>query len=659
MPRHFALVALSLLLASCSSGQPGLFDFLQIRDFEDHRVEIEHPGGPIPAPEIPAELRREASELPDLRLPERGALSYRVEIEFKGAELPQPLRKDMTKVFKGASILEQLRRSAPTDPSGLDQRMRSDLEVAGDVLQAYGFYEGQASGRLELQPSGDKREATQRYKVIITFDPGPRYHVGKSDIILTDAASLSDGERAELPRTLADIGLPEGAPVVADEVLGAVGAVRQVFRTRGYPFAEVIDSRYFLDQEQRLLEVEMRVDAGERVRMGELELSGAVPVRPEYFEALQNWKPGRLWNQDVVDAYRESLRQTGLFASLDVRPAAALNARGERNVVVEAIGALERTVGGALRYDSDLGLGLLGYWENRNLTGRGDRLRFELPIWEEKQELAAVYRLPFFMRPDQDLLLGGGVLHEDNDSYKLLTANGGVGLERRLGRHWSGTVGVRGEGGRIQEADKKEREYYMFGLPFSLTFNDTRNPLDADKGARITLAAAPYGGYYEDYFSVVRTRLDGNFFLPLVGQDTLVLALRGVYGSVFGAESAEVPPTIRFYAGGGGSVRGYDYRSIGPRNENGDPLGGDSLVECSVELRWRFLEDWGLVFFTDGGMVYADKVPDRDEDLRWGSGLGLRYYTALGPVRFDVAFPMNKRHDDSSMQLYISIGQSF
>lgn len=659
MPRHFALVALSLLLASCSSGQPGLFDFLQIRDFEDHRVEIEHPGGPIPAPEIPAELRREASELPDPRLPERGALSYRVEIEFKGAEFPKPLRKDMTKVFKGASILEQLRRSAPTDPAGLDQRMRSDLEVAGDVLQAYGFYEGQASGRLELQPSGDKRDAAQRYKVIITFDPGPRYHVGKSDIILTDAESLSEGERAELPRTLAEIGLPEGAPVVADEVLGAVGAVRQVFRTRGYPFAEVTGSRYFLDQEQRLLEVEIRVDAGERVRMGELELSGPVPVEPKYFEALQNWQPGRLWNQDVVDAYRESLRQTGLFASLDVRPAATPNPRGERNVVVEAVGALERTVGGALRYDSDLGLGLLGYWENRNLTGRGDRLRFELPIWEEKQELAAVYRLPFFLRPDQDLLLGGGVLHEDNDSYKLLTANGGVGLERRLGRHWSGTVGVRGEGGRIQEVDKKEREYYMFGLPFSLTFNDTRNPLDADKGARITLAAAPYGGYYEDYFSVVRTRLDGNFFLPLVGEDTLVLALRGVYGSIIGAESGEVPPTIRFYAGGGGSVRGYEFRSIGPRNENDDPLGGDSLVECSVELRWRFLEDWGLVFFTDGGMVYADKVPDRDEDLRWGSGLGLRYYTALGPVRFDVAFPLNKRRDDSSMQLYISIGQSF
>lgn len=660
MLRRLVLVLLSvLMLSGCSSRQSGLFDFLSIRDFDDHRVEIEHPGGPIQAPEIPPELLRKAEDSPDLQAPDTGKLYYHVRHEFRGEDPGAPMRREIVTVFTRASRLEALRGRTPTDPAGLEQRMRSDLSVARDVLHSYGFYLGEASGALRLLPPKDPDDAVQRYEVTIIFNPGVRYHLGQSVINVEIEEGADASEHMNLPKSLADVGLRDGAPVVADEVLAAVGRVRGLFLNRGYPFATLESARYFLDHDGRLLETEVHVNAGERVYMGDLELRGALSVEPAYFEALQNWRPGRLWNQELINAYRESLRRTGLFAGIDVRPSEELNYRGERNVVVEVVGALERTIGGALRYDSDLGPGVLGYWENRNFSGRGDRLRFEVPIWAEKQELASMYRLPFFLRPDQDLLVNGGILHEDNDSYKLLTATGAIGFERRLGRHWSGTARVHGEGGELEEVDKTSQAYYMFGLPLSLTFNDTSNLLDATKGARITGAAAPYGGNYEDYFSALRTRIDANFFLPIVGKDTLVLALRGVYGSLFGASADEVPPTIRFYSGGGGSVRGYDYRSIGPRNENNDPLGGDSLVECSVELRWRFAGDWGLVAFTDGGMVYTDHVPSRDESLLWGAGLGLRYYTILGPVRFDVAFPLNRRDDDSSVQLYISIGQSF
>ena len=645
---------------ACSMGQPGLFDFLTIRDFEDHRVEIEHPGGLIEQPEIPPDLAGEATEMPTLQRPPRGGISYRVEYEFLGDALDKQTRRNIERVFERAGNLEKLRREVPTDISGLEQRMRSDLSVADDVLHAYGFYAGEADGRLRLLPPRNENDTAKRYEVTISFRPGVRYRLGKSRISITGGGvDKTRSEEVYLPHNLAEVGLPEGAPVVADEVLTAVSKIRQVFRARGYPFAAVTSSRYFLDHEKRVLETEVQVDSGELVRIGDFELRGTAPVQPYYFEALQNWKPGSIWNQDSIDLYRESLRQSGLFVSVEVYPAEKLNYRGERNVVVEVVGSLERTLGGALRYDSDLGLGVLGYWEHRNITGRGDQLRFEVPVWEEKQELAARYRLPFFMRPDQDFLMGGGLLHEDNDSYELFTANGFMGLERRLDRHWSAAGRVRLEGGQIEEVNKKERDYYMYGLPLSLTFNDTKNPLDATKGVRITLAAGPYAGYYDGYFTAIRTRLDANFFLPIVGKDTLVLALRGVYGSLFISEADEVPPTIRFYSGGGGSVRGYEYRSIGPRNLSKDPLGGDSLVEFSAEMRWRFTEDWGLVLFTDGGMVYTDRFPNNDDALLWGAGLGMRYYTSIGPVRFDLAFPLNKRSDDSSVQLYISIGQSF
>lgn len=663
MSRFLFLIILSsaalLGCFACSSGQPGLFDFLEIRDFEDHRVEIELPGGPIAEPDIPPDLLREAAEMPELKRLARTTVRYGVEYEFIEETPDKQTRRDIKSAFEQASNLIKLKSNVPTDSAGLEQRMSADLAVARDVLHSYGFYTGEATGRLQHLPSADDNVEGARYEVIISFRLGPRYHLGKSHINIISGPKRSAEANSRLPRSLSDVGLPEGAPAVADDVLGAVGNIRQVFRSRGYPFVVITSSRYFLDHEKRVLETEITVETGELVYMGDFQLHGIAPVQPYYFEALQNWQSGTLWNQDLIDLYRESLRQSGLFASVEVYPAAELNHRGERNIVVEVVGALERTLGGALRYDSDLGLGALGYWEHRNITGRGDRLRFEVPVWEEKQELAARYRLPFFMRPDQDFLLGGGLLHEDNDSYKLLTASGFIGLERRLGRHWSAAGRIRAEGGQIEEVDKKEREYYMYGFPLSLTFNDTRNPLDATKGMRITLGAGPYAGYYEDYFTAIRTRIDANFFLPIVGKNKLVLALRGVYGSLFISEADEVPPTIRFYSGGGGSVRGYDYRSIGPRNAKNDPLGGDSLVEFSAEMRWRFTEDWGLVLFTDGGMVYADKFPNTDDAILWGAGLGMRYYTSIGPVRFDLAFPLNKRDDDSSMQVYISIGQSF
>ncbi|MDL2285686.1 autotransporter assembly complex protein TamA, partial [Desulfovibrio sp. OttesenSCG-928-F07] len=511
-------------------------------------------------------------------------------------------------------------------------------------------------------------EATQThsYLVEIFLYPGERYTIGACPVILTDsvpdavtAQKLPVGSKNKLPQTLADIGLKVGSPADADTILEHVNALRKIFQSNGFPFAQVKDSRYFLNHTTKTIEADVYIESGPRATMGELEPAAEISVKKYYLRALQTWQQGQLWNENRIDSYREQLRQTGLFATVEVYAADTVNSKGERNVIVKLTPAPERTVGGAVRYDSDLGAGILAYWEHRNITNRGDKLRFELPVWQSLQEYAASYRQPFFLKDNQDLIINGGLLHEDNDSYKLLTSSGAIGLERRLAKHWTGSARIRGEGGRIEEADDKERSYVMGGLPLSLTFNDTNRPLDATKGMRITLSSGPYIGYYNDPFEAIRARIDAHFFWRVLDTDSLVFALRGSYGTLMLANAAEVPPSIRFYSGGGGSVRGYDYRSIGPRNASKDPLGGESLVEFSFETRFKFNDEWGAVLFVDGGTVYDRKQPDFNEELQWGAGVGLRYYTVLGPVRFDIATPLNPRKDDSSVQLYLSIGQSF
>jgi translocation and assembly module TamA len=275
------------------------------------------------------------------------------------------------------------------------------------------------------------------------------------------------------------------------------------------------------------------------------------------------------------------------------------------------------------------------------------------------QEFTGNYRLPYFLRNDQDFIARGGLLRQDTDAYRLDSGAFSAGIERRLSSFWSVVIQGSAEGGSSKTPEQRKREYLMFGLPLGLSYDNTGNLLNAVEGQRLFLSLAPYQGRYEGDFSALRSRLDVHNFIPLKGEDDLVLAVRGTAGSVQGADSKKIPPSIRFYSGGGGSVRGYAFQSLGPRSSKKRPLGGDSLAELSAETRWKLTPEWGLTAFVDGGSVYGNAFPDFSQPMRWGAGFGVRYYTVIGPVRFDLATPLTPRSDDAPIQFYISIGQSF
>ncbi|MDR2724999.1 MAG: BamA/TamA family outer membrane protein [Candidatus Adiutrix sp.] len=330
-----------------------------------------------------------------------------------------------------------------------------------------------------------------------------------------------------------------------------------------------------------------------------------------------------------------------------------------RPVRLALTAAAARTVGGQINYDTDFGPGVKLYWEHRNLLGHGDRLRLDLPVWADLQELTATYRYPFLSRPDQDFIARGGLLHQDTEAYRLWSGSVTAGLERRLSRRWRASLSGYLEGGVLEDPDRSREQFHVVGLPVTAGYDRTDDLLDPTRGARLNLMAAPYIGTYREGFQVFRTRLEGQAFLPL-GTPRAVLALRGLWGGLWGIDdSQEIPSSLRFYSGGGGSVRGYDYQSVGPRSGDGKPLGGLAQVETGAEARLRFTESLGAVAFLDGGTVYARATDRLFQELMWGTGAGLRYFTPVGPVRLDVAVPLDRRPGDSSWQLYLSLGQSF
>lgn len=655
-------------------------------------------GGPLRRPVIPADLEDAAAEYALWSASfEEADTEAREELRYS-LELSCPEDPELERLFRGVSLLEEMRSTPPEGMTALEQRLAEDLDKARALLSSRGYYEGRAWGRIAPVPPVPpvpaeeapeepwrlSRPAPRRFVARLRLRPGARYAVGASSVRIIDAeGDLARGllpldalrperdlgffgraggrpgsERRSL-RSLGDVGLPDGAPALAEDILNAVSRAQTLLRNNGHPFAEVSETVYTLDYEHRVLNIAVALRAGPLCRMGELRLSGEWKVEREYIENLLSWRKGQLWSENALERFSSALRESGLFQSVEAEPAPQDDGDGTRAVLLQLAPAPERTASVILKYNSDLGPGFQAAWTHRNLSGRGDRLSLEAPLWRDMQVFSVNYRLPFFGDKSQDFVAQGGGRNEKADAYSLSALSSSAGLERRFSRRVSGGARLSFEAGSLETPSSDKRAYRMFGIPLNLSYSDTDSALDPGRGFKALVRLTPYAGTYRDHFRALRGRAELSVYLPLLPERRLALALRGALGSVLGADSERIPATIRFYGGGGGSVRGYAYQSLGPRDADDKPLGGASMTESGAELRLRLGEDWGLAAFVDGGMVYPEYRLDLKRPLLWGAGLGARYYTQMGPLRLDIATPLNRRDDDKPFQIYISIGQSF
>ena len=206
-----------------------------------------------------------------------------------------------------------------------------------------------------------------------------------------------------------------------------------------------------------------------------------------------------------------------------------------------------------------------------------------------------------------------------------------------------------------ETGDRKRNTYYIAGVNGQLGFDTTDDLLNPTEGFRLTALVQPEATVNQGFNPYVRARIDGSTYYAV--SDSLVLAGRIRLGTIQGVGLYDIAPSRRLYAGGGGSVRGYAYQGLGEQAPDGKPVGGRSLNEASVEARYRF-GNYGVVAFVDAGQAYSETMP-QFSDLRYGVGLGGRFYTNFGPIRLDVATPVNRRPGEARINVYVSIGQAF
>ncbi len=530
----------------------------------------------------------------------------------------------------------------PRTPALLKKRVEEDVPAIRAILQALGYFKI----RIATDVDTEKSPAVVHINIV----PGPVFRMGTitltglpSDQILSPAAlGLSPGTQA------ASAALRTGD----EKIITFLGS-------RGYPFARIGSRDVLVDHAREKVDVHWTIAPGPACTFGPTTFQGLEDVDPAFVHRNISWKEGEPFNATQEDSSRMKLLKSGLFGSVRVEHAHEPSADGSLPMILTFKERVPRTVKAGLEYSTDTGPGATFSWEHRNLFQEGEQLRTRAQVNDVLQKADLRLMFPAFFGPWQ-LTTEGALAQEDTDAYFSRSITSGAMLERRLAPWLRTGGGVRYRLSRLEESGEDAETYGLLSFPVFADAIKAGPILDPASGWTLKGETAPYVDTLGQNIVFLKSRVEGSLYLPVLPSKKLILALRGAFGTLGGTGLQDIPADERFYAGGGGSVRGYGYQQAGELDDDDDPTGGLSTVECAAELRTRFTQSFGGVLFLDGGRSFADAIPREMNDLFWGAGAGLRYFTPIGPIRLDAAFPLNKRDGiDDSFQIYISIGQAF
>lgn len=530
----------------------------------------------------------------------------------------------------------------------LRRRVEASLPRIEALLRARAYYDAKQSFAVT-------REAGKPARVTLRIDPGPAYRLARYEI--RPAKPGEPRKTIEIP--LKELGVTLGAPALSEEIAAADGRLLAALARRAYPLARIAKRVVTVDHKARTLSVAVTVDTGAHARFGATRITGLKSIDESFVRRRIAWKTGAPFNADKLDATRKRLRETGLFTSVRVRQADSVDAKGALGVEIALEERPPRSVGVGASFSTTEGpLGKL-FWEHRNLFGQGEHLSLRGEAGEIRQGAFGDLRIAGFRRIDQDLVIDARVTRETPEGFVSVETAAIGRLERRFGPSLTGSAGLGYDRSDVTENDSSQVFTYL-SVPLSLRRDTSDDLLDPSRGGRDTLTVTPNIGILgtDTNFNVIS--LFDTVYVPLMAKKELVFAGWARLGTILGETTLKIPANKRFYSGGSGSVRGYALHSIGPLDAQNDPIGGRSLTEFGAELRWRIVDPYGMVAFVEAGGVYDDPMPDWGHDLQWGAGIGLRYLTQIGPLRLDVAVPLNRRNSvDDAFQILISLGQAF
>jgi translocation and assembly module TamA len=563
--------------------------------------------------------------------------------------------------LQGSSTLISLQKSAPVAGFALTERARLDVGRFETALHSFGYYKATVSTSIAghtlddptLPALIDESPADKPLDVAVSFDLGPRFKLGK--------VTISTEVPPDIP---AHLGIEPGQPAMAAQILDGQSRLLEALRADGYPLAKVPIPIATLHPDQDLLDVDYQPDTGPKADIGPIRLTGLKDMNESFVRKRLLLHQGDKFSPAAIETARQDLSSLGVFSVVRAEPASALDEAGQLPITFDLTERPLHTVDLGAAYSTDLGVNLTTGWHDRNLFGNAEQLNLtgtiELggdAVTKPGYSAGIQFLKPDYLARDQTLEVDLKAIKQSLQAYDQTALQEKIGLNRKLAAHWTASLGLSGEQESIIQ-EEVTRHYNLVGIPASLKYDSTTNLLDPTSGVRATLSVTPTESVGTPGATFFIAQIAGSTYLDVFDDGRSILALRGLVGQVSGAGVFELPPDQRFYAGGSSTVRGYRYQTLGPQFPDRIPTGGNAVSTGSLELRQRVLGNYGVVGFLDVGQVTANGAPFTG-NWHAGAGIGARYYTPIGPIRLDVAVPLNKLPGGDSFEVYIGIGQAF
>ena len=599
-------------------------------------------------------------------------VSYIIEIRGGPAE---PV--DVDKLLREVSQTVQKENDPPRSLALLKRRAEGDLPAMKKVLHSFGFFRGTVhlaispaeSGnlaetafeeRLLSDPEGDAYLESPPIKpptVSFTVDPGPRFIFSDPSIRLAEDTPAD----TLFPPSPVEAGIADSAPYAAKKVVEAGAFILTRYKENGYPFPRIAHREVIADFAANSVKVDFLVTPGPHACFGVIHVHGLERLDPEYVYRVIPWKEGEPYDIRLINKARSILFDTNLFSVVEFVNPGKVDGKGRLPITVRINERAPRTIRLGVEYTTNFGPGFNGSWTHRNLFGMAEKFSAHAVLNSKIRTAAIRFEKPMFLNNDNTFISQAAFNDETTDAYDSRSVDVSEILEQQFTKAFRAGGGLGFRFARVkQESDDQHETYKLFYIPLTANLNTRKDLLNPIKGYHLSLSMAPYQDVSNKEIRFFRYLLSGSTYYNFNSGDWAVLAAHAAFGQIFGISHNKMPADLRFYAGGGGSIRGYEYQLAGPL-QGDTPLGGLSVLNFSLELRFKITDSIGLVPFLDGGTAFLDTVPDlENQEVLYGAGLGLRYYTGIGPIRLDVAMPLKKRGDvDNDYQLYVSIGQSF
>ena len=453
------------------------------------------------------------------------------------------------------------------------------------------------------------------------------------------------------------LGLQLERTFIAADIRQAQNRLLRYFRENGYPFPVITHRQVVVDHANQSVSVTFEVAPGESARFGELQIQGLEKVKEQAVRIRLPWEEGDRFDLREMEIYQRRLYDSNLFSTVRLRTSAEDDLT-DIPIALELVERRHRTVAAGLTYRTDEGAGAQFRWENRNYRGRGHRLGVESNVSSLLTNVKLRYDVDYFRQEGQKIGVDMEIARENTDAYDANRFATNTWLQRALTDHLTVGIGLGLRSSNIEQRNVK-KTYHLVSVPSMAAWDYSDDRLNPTRGFRLTLRLTPYADLRGSDVPFLKSEIVGTHYLPFDDDARWILATRLRVGAIGAGSFNDVPPDIRFYAGGGGSIRGFAYQTASPL-DNRDPIGGRSVIETNIEIRRQLSDSLGLVMFLDAGSAQEAMYPNFSTSPRYGAGVGVRYFSPLGPLRFDVAIPVNKRAGvDSSFQMYISIGQAF